>query len=344
MVADYWHLETCICSIQLKDYDFYTAQILKAELHCHNIYSNYKNKSSRIPFDCGVTIKEQLDSALEKKIDVLFVTNHNTLDGYHQILEYQQNHGKYQSIKVYPAEEVTIDNKGHIIAYGITKEIRPGLTLEETLDEINTQNGLSCAAHPFAVSNGIREKAVMCDLIESFNSNNIDIFSNIISSKFSEKNKMNKVAGSDSHVASTIGRCINTVESENNIDSILCSIHKGKFRINKADYATENELYEQAHYVLSSSNKPLTAYILENYNPVIYYAARLALNSFSSDPCNRFWRTLAAFAFYLTKRASKKINMKGCNPLMFQQRSWRRLISVALIPWCFMYINYWSCY
>jgi hypothetical protein len=36
--------------------------------------------------------------------------------------------------------------------------------------------------------------------------------------------------------------------------------------------------------------------------------------------------------------------MKGCNPLMFQQRSWRRLISVALIPWCFMYINYWSCY
>jgi hypothetical protein len=260
------------------------------------------------------------------------VTNHNTLDGYHQILEYQQNHSKYQSIKVYPAEEVTINNKGHIIAYGITKEIRPGLTLEETLDQIKTQNGLSCAAHPFAVSNGIREKAVKCDLIESFNSNNIDIFSNIISSKFSEENMMNKVAGSDSHVASTVGRCVNTVESENNMDSILSSMHKGKFRIDKADYASENELYELAHYVLSNSNKPLAAYILENYHPIVHYAAKAALNSFSSNPCNRFWSTLAAFTFYLTRRASKKINMQGCNPLMFQQRSWRRLISLALIP------------
>ena len=168
--------------------------------------------------------------------------------------------------------------------------------------------------------------------IESFNSNNIDIFSNTISSNFSEENKMNKVAGSDSHVASTVGRCVNTVESENNMDSILSSMHKGKFRIDKADYASENELYELAHYVLSNSNKPLAAYILENYHPIVHYAAKAALNSFSSNPCNRFWSTLAAFTFYLTRRASKKINMQGCNPLMFQQRSWRRLISLALIP------------
>jgi hypothetical protein len=169
-------------------------------------------------------------------------------------------------------------------------------------------------------------------LIESFNSNNIDIFSNIISTKFSEENMMNKVAGSDSHVASTIGRCINTVESENNMDAILSSMHKGKFRIDKASYASENELYEQAHYILSSSIKPLTAYILENYHPLIHYAAELALNAFISDPCNRFWRALAAFTFYLTRRASKKINMQGHNPLMLEQRSWKRLISLALIP------------
>jgi predicted metal-dependent phosphoesterase TrpH len=310
----------------------YTAQILNSELHCHNIYSNYQNKSSRIPFDCGVTTQEQLDGALKKKIDVLFVTNHNTLDGYRQILECKQNHNKYHSIKIYPAEEVTIDNKGHILAYGITEGIKPGLTLEETLDEIKTQNGLSCAAHPFAVSNGIREKALLCDLIESFNSNNIDIFSNIISTKFSKDNMMNTIAGSDSHVASTIGRCVNTVESENNMDSILDSMLKGKFKIDKANYATKNELYELAHYVLSSSNKPLTTYILENYHPLIHYAAKRALNSFSSDPYNRFWRTLAAFTFYLTKRASKKINMKGYNPTMFEQRSWSRLISLALSP------------
>jgi predicted metal-dependent phosphoesterase TrpH len=277
-------------------------------------------------------MEEQLDNALNKKIDVLFVTNHNTLDGYRQILEYQQNHSKYQSIKIYPAEEVTIDNKGHVLAYGITEGLSPSLTLEETLDEISKQNGVSCAAHPFAVSNGIREKAVMCDLIESFNSNNIDIFSNMTSTKFAEDNIMHAVAGSDSHIASTIGRCVNTIDSENNVDSILTGMRRGKFKIAKANYATENELYELAHYVLSSSNKSLTAYILENYHPLIHYVAKVALNSFSSDPRNRFWRTLAAFTFYLTRRASKKINMKGYNPIMFEQRSWSRLISLALAP------------
>jgi hypothetical protein len=33
-------------------------------------------------------MEEQLDNALNKKIDVLFVTNDNILDGYRQILEY----------------------------------------------------------------------------------------------------------------------------------------------------------------------------------------------------------------------------------------------------------------
>jgi predicted metal-dependent phosphoesterase TrpH len=309
-----------------------TAHILNAELHCHNIYSNYRNKSSRIPFDCGVTVEEQLDSAHKKKIDILFVTNHNTLDGYRQTLEYQQNHNKYHSIKIYPAEEVTIDNKGHVLAYGITEGIKPGLSLGETLDEIKRQNGISCAAHPFAVSNGIREKARLCNLMESFNSNNIDIFSNIISNKFSEENEMYTIAGSDSHVPSTIGRCINTIESENNIDSILANMIKGRFKIAKANYATKNELYEQAHYILSSSNESLINYILENYHPAVHYAAKWALNSFSSDPHNRFWRALASFTFYLTKRASKKVNIKGYNPKVFEQRSWSRLISLGLIP------------
>ena len=52
------------------------------------------------------------------------------------------------------------------------------------MDEIKRQGAVSCAAHPFAVSNGIRKKARLCDMIESFNSNNIDKFSNMVASKF----------------------------------------------------------------------------------------------------------------------------------------------------------------
>ncbi len=308
-----------------------TAQILKAELHCHNIYSNYRNNSDRIPFDCGVSIQEQLESVLAQGINVLFVTNHNTLDGYRQMLEYQQNHEKFNGIRIYPAQEVTLNNLGHVLAYGINREIKSGMSLEETLDEIKSQGAISCAAHPFAVSNGIRDRARMCDLIESFNSNNVDIFSNIVAEKFSKDNNIISISGSDSHVASTIGRCINILESDNNIDSVLAGMRKGRFRDARAKYATKEELYEHARYVLASSKESLLDYSLNHY-PKAYKAVRWALNSFISAHHDRFWRSIASFSLYLTKRASMKVNMKGHDPNVFENRSWKKLISMSLVP------------
>jgi predicted metal-dependent phosphoesterase TrpH len=272
-----------------------------------------------------------LESALKEKIDVLFVTNHNTLKGYQEILDYQQNHRKYYDIRIYPAEEITIDNGGHVLAYGINKTINPGMTLGETLDEIKRQNAVSCAAHPFAVSNGIRTKASLCDLMESFNSNNVDIFSNILASKFAEYHNMFTIAGSDSHVCSTVGRCINTIESENNIDSVIDNLLNGRSKIYSANYATKKELYEHAYYILSSSSEALMNYV-SKHHPAAYHLFKWALASFTSDPNSRFWYTLGLFALYLTKRVSKKVNMGGYTPEIFQDRSWKRLISLALVP------------
>jgi len=268
---------------------------------------------------------------LEKWIDVLFVTNHNTLDGYRQMLEYQQNHEKFKNIKIYPAEEIAIDNKGHVLAYGITKEVRPGMTLEETLDEIRRQNAVSCAAHPFAVTNGIRERARMCDIMESFNSNNIDRFSNIVAEKFAKHNNMPTVAGSDSHLLSTIGRCMNTLESENNLDSIIQAMRNGKIKISMVDYASKDEVYEHARYIISSSRELLLDYALECH-PRAYWAAKWALNSFTANPDSRFWRTLGAFTLYLAERISEKVNLKGYTPEVFVHRSWKTLITMGLVP------------
>jgi predicted metal-dependent phosphoesterase TrpH len=307
------------------------SQVLNVENHCHNVFSNHKNYSSRMPFDCGVTIEEQLEKAYHQKIDVMFVTNHNTLDGYSQILEYKKNHAKYRNIRIYPAEEITINNKGHVLAYGIEKEIRPGMTLDETLDEIRQQNGVSCAAHPFAVSNGIREYAKRCDIIESFNSNNIDFFSNLIAEKFAKENNLVSIAGSDSHVKSTIGRSINKVESENNIDSILEKLRKGKFTIEKSDYASKEEMHEHAHYIISLSRQSILNSINES-NPKYHSIVKWAIDSFISNPNSRLWHIMSSLGMYLSKRVSKKVNMYGYNPLILEQRSWSNLISLSLIP------------
>ena len=307
------------------------AEVLRVETHCHNIFSNHNNYLSRLPFDCGVTLEEQLENASLQKIDVMFVTNHNTLDGYSQILEYKHNHEKYQNITIYPAEEITINNKGHVLAYGIENEIRPGMTLDETLDEIRKQNGISCAAHPFAVSNGIREEAKKCDIIESFNSNNIDIFSNLIAERFTKQNNLKSIVGSDSHVKSTIGRSFNTVESENNIDSILESLGKGRFKIGKLNYASKEEMHEHAHYIVSSSRQTILNSISET-NPKFHSVVKWAIDSFISNPNSRLWHLMSSLGMYLSKRISKKVNIYGYNPIILEQRSWSNLISLSLIP------------
>ena len=85
-------------------------EYLRAELHCHNIFSNGHVGSLEPVHDCNVTIHQQLEQAHIAGLDVLFVTNHNTIDGYKQMLEYKKNHQKFDELKVYPAEEVTTNN------------------------------------------------------------------------------------------------------------------------------------------------------------------------------------------------------------------------------------------
>jgi predicted metal-dependent phosphoesterase TrpH len=289
------------------------------------------NDSPRIPFDCGVTIQDQLYLAYEKKIDALFITNHNTLNGYKQMIEYRDNHEKLRRIKIYPAEEITINTKGHILAYGIYETIKPGMDIDETLDAIKKQNAVSCAAHPFAVSNGIREKAIKCDMIETFNSNNIDHYSNIVAEKFSSDNHMISIAGSDSHVLTTFGRCINSIEAENKLDSILQEMLKRKSKILKAELALKEELFEHAYYMLSASKDHLLNYILVHH-PSKFSLVKWTLDSFLSKPNSKLWKILGSLGLYLSKRVSKKVNMKGHNPYVFQDRSWKTLISMSLYP------------
>jgi predicted metal-dependent phosphoesterase TrpH len=284
-----------------------------------------------VPFDCGVSFSDQLDQAHKCGINALFITNHNTIDGYRQILEYKNNHMKYESVKIYPAEEITISDEGHVLAYGITEEIESGLSLEETLEKIDSQNGVSCAAHPFAVSNGIREKSVLCDLIESFNSNNFDRISNAVANQFANDHDLVKIAGSDSHIASTVARCINEIVGENNLDSILTSMKSGNIRITSSEYITKRELYEHAHYVLSSSKELILRYALTHY-PRLYKTTKWTLNHYISNPYNPLWNAMGSIGLYLTKRVSEKVNLKGHDPHVFQKRSWRNLIATSLAP------------
>ena len=209
---------------------------LKTELHCHNIFSNGHVGTLEPIYDCNVTISKQLEQAYLAGLDMLFVTNHNTIDGYRQMLEYKKNHQKFDALNVYPAEEVTTDNESHVLVYGIDHSIKPGLSLHEVLDEAKKQNAVTTAPHPFSLLDALREDSVYCDLFEVFNSSNVDVYSILKAKKFAHEKSLHVVAGIDSHVQSTICRSTNLIYSENKLDIVIADMKHHKIIIENHEY------------------------------------------------------------------------------------------------------------
>jgi hypothetical protein len=295
-------------------------QLLKSELHCHNNYSNFNVGDYDAPYDCNISIQEQLEQSYRLGLDVLFVTNHNTLDGYTQMLEYKKAHSRYQKIQVYPAEEVTIDTGAHILVYGNSECIRPALSLGEVIDEARAQNAITSAPHPFSILDALRENAKSCDLIEVFNSNNVDVISNAKAIQFAQKNNMVGVAGSDSHVLSTLGRCVNVIESENTLDDIISSMKKGKIQIHKSDYASGKETLEHLRYKINNSKDYIHEYIAKYY-PRYERLFTFLLKIFEISQNNRFWILIYQLAIMGLKRMSNKINLQNYDSAILREKN-----------------------
>ena len=303
--------------------------LLTTELHCHNEFSNFQLGLKETPYDCGISIQEQLAQAYKTGLDALFITNHNTLDGYKSLLEYKENHEKYKDIQVYPGEEITTYNGIHVLAFGLTDTIRAGKNMDEILDIIKKQGALSCAPHPFGLNNGLREKALLCDLIEIFNSNNVDRYSNIRASHFARTNNMIEVAGSDSHVLSTLGRCTNLIDSENNLDDILNALRKGQITIENTGYITSREMIEHAKYKIENSKDDIMRYFKENH-PHLTGLCRFLISAFESNPNSVVWTTVYKVAVHLTSKLSNKINFKNQDYEILYERNLRAILPMIL--------------
>ncbi|MXX20893.1 MAG: PHP domain-containing protein [Cenarchaeum sp. SB0661_bin_35] len=302
---------------------------IRAELHCHNSFSNFHVGENEPPYDCSVSIRDQLEKALRQNLDAIFVTNHNTLSGYDEIVRCKEDHSKFHDIMVYPAEEITTDTGAHILAYGIYDEIPPGLPLDIILDEVRRQNAVSCAPHPFGLLDAIRDDAIQCDMIEVFNSNNVDVISNDRAAEFATTHSMIKMAGSDSHVLSAIGRCANTIESSNDLDSILNAMRHGQISVEKTGYVSRSETLEHLEYKIRNSRQYLEDYITEHYSNS-RWLLRLLLHTYSSNPDSILWTPVYKLGVYLMGRVSSKVNQKGADPSFMKGRNLGSMLRMSI--------------
>jgi predicted metal-dependent phosphoesterase TrpH len=90
--------------------------------------------------------QELVDHAARRaRLDVIAVTDHDTIEGALRAREYAAKRTRFHVIV---GEEVS-SRDGHIVALFLERRVRPGMSAAATVHAIHDQGGLAIAAHPF---------------------------------------------------------------------------------------------------------------------------------------------------------------------------------------------------
>lgn len=112
-------------------------------IHVHTIFS----KDSLLkPLDLLPYLKKF-------KIDYMIITDHNTIEG-------KNYEGFHDSILYLVGEEITPKEGNHLLAFNIESLVKPQKNIQDVIDEINNQQGLSFIEHPFIEKNELIKKNI----------------------------------------------------------------------------------------------------------------------------------------------------------------------------------------
>lgn len=109
---------------------------LVADPHCHTLSS-----------DGMVTPAELIDAAVNAKLDLIALTDHDTMASVPET----QARGMNVGLTVVAGEEITTKwpAQTHVMGWFLEKPIRPGMSLDDTVAAIHDQGGLAIIPHPF---------------------------------------------------------------------------------------------------------------------------------------------------------------------------------------------------
>ena len=143
-----------------------------------------------------------LKIASRKGIDVVAVTDHNTLDGSFETIREAKNQNS--EVIVIPGMEISTD-RGHVLGLFIHECVRSRSYLD-VVDEIKSQNGLIIIPHPCKKSQKFNDSEfAIADLLEGLNGRATSKENNDALSLGKSLGKT-MVAGSDAHFPFEVGR------------------------------------------------------------------------------------------------------------------------------------------
>jgi len=198
----------------------------RADLHLHTSFS-----------DGWPSPAEVVDHVtLETELDVIAVTDHDTIEGALRASAHSERIG---GVPVIIGEEVS-SRQGHILGLFLERRVRPGLSAAATVDEIHSQGGLAIAAHPFWRTKRIAERFggpvhgigwLAADLdfgaVEVENSTPGLGFANVLARRLAEGAGCACVGGSDAHILDAIGKSA-TAFSGRSARALRSAVEKGR--------------------------------------------------------------------------------------------------------------------
>jgi len=168
------------------------------DLHIHTRYSRCSNNDP----------KQILLTAKKNKLDGIAITDHNSIKGAIETKKLNRD----KNFEVIIGEEIKTDC-GEILAYYLTKEIKPG-KFEEVIAQIKQQHALAVIAHPYdfgiirkPINTDLKELAPHLDGVEVLNGRCLFSRSNKKAKQIAHSLNIPGVAGSDAHFLFEIGKC-----------------------------------------------------------------------------------------------------------------------------------------
>jgi len=197
---------------------------MRADLHIHTNFS----------YDGLPSPEEVVNSAIEKKIDCIAVTDHEEVKGALRAQKFAEG----KPILVIPGIEIK-SKEGDILALNIQKRIPDRLSAKDTIERIIDFGGLPVIAHPFdyfLAFKNIKEHAGFFIekgvAIEVFNASLFFNFCNFEATEFALKHNLPFTAGSDAHSAEFIGKAhLEILKEVSSIDEILEEIRKKNVKV-----------------------------------------------------------------------------------------------------------------
>ena len=191
--------------------------MFKMDSHIHSEYSP----------DSSSKIDDILKVAAKRNIDIIAISDHNTVDGTSEVLKKTRN----TDILAIPSIEIS-SSHGHILGFGCEENIPRDLSPEDTIDRIHDLGGLAIIPHPYCfyrhgLLHNYKEK-LNIDAIETRNARFIVGYCNNKAKNLSIKENLPALGASDAHYYKFVGDCYSLIDCEKDVDSVLKSISKGQ--------------------------------------------------------------------------------------------------------------------